>query len=112
MLTKWIRRLAIGFAALLVLVVAGVAAVIAFDAPVAPPRLAAADAVPGLSAWNKAEIPEVRKVAARDGAPLTYRLYPGRQGRAVVLVHGSSGTNYSMHKVAQALQAAGATVYA
>ena len=55
---------------------------------------------------------EVRRVAARDGAPLTYRLYPGRADRVVVLVHGSSGASISMHASAQALQAAGATVYA
>ena len=30
---------------------------------------------------------------ARDGAPLNYRLYPGRPDRVVVLVHGSSGTD-------------------
>ncbi len=30
----------------------------------------------------------------------------------MVLIHGSSGASISMHKSAQALQAAGATVYA
>ena len=58
------------------------------------------------------QVPAVQRVTARDGAPLTYRLYPGRADRAVVLVHGSSGASISMHKSAQALQAAGATVYA
>jgi pimeloyl-ACP methyl ester carboxylesterase len=48
----------------------------------------------------------------RDGAPLNYRLYPGRADRAVVLVHGSSGAGISMHRLAQALQKEGATVYA
>jgi non-heme chloroperoxidase len=50
-------------------------------------------------------------VAARDGAPLAYRVYPARPDRAVILVHGSSSASISMHKSAQALQAAGATVY-
>jgi pimeloyl-ACP methyl ester carboxylesterase len=105
------RRLAIGVAILALLIVSGVLAIIAFNSPVAPPRLFAGDSLPGLADWNTAEIPEVQRVAMRDGAPLTYRLYPGRKDRAVVLVHGSSGASYSMHKVAQALQAAGATVY-
>jgi non-heme chloroperoxidase len=92
--------------------VAGFGAVIAFSSPAPLPRLAAGDAVPGIDRWNRSEIPEVRRIAARDGAPLTYRLYPGRADRAVVLVHGSSGASISMHASAQALQAAGATVYA
>src|SRR5262245_14983906 len=112
MRTLWTRRLALGLAALLLLVVTGVAAVIAFDAPVAPPRLAIGDTLPGVASWNTAEIPEVSRVVARDGAPLTYRLYRGRKDHAAVLVHGSSGTGYSMHKLAQVLQSAGATVYA
>ena len=58
-----------------------------------------------------AEVPPVLRVAARDGAPLAYRLYPGRPDRAIVLVHGSSGASISMHKLAQSLQAAGASVY-
>jgi len=58
------------------------------------PRLAAGDTLPGFSSWNLAEIPQIRQVAARDGAPITYRLYPGRSDRAVVLVHGSSGREF------------------
>jgi pimeloyl-ACP methyl ester carboxylesterase len=90
----------------------GLAAMIAFSAPGPIPRLAAGDSMPGIESWDFAQIPPVQRVAARDGAPLTYRLYPGRADRTVVLVHGSSGTGLSMHKAAQALQAAGATVYA
>ena len=54
----------------------------------------------------------MQSVKARDGAPLNYRLYPGRADRAIVLVHGSTGSGTEMLKLAQALQAAGATVYA
>ncbi len=107
----WTRRIALGFVGILVLLVGGFGAVIALDGPVAPPRLAAGDTLPGFSSWNMAEIPAVSRVTARDGAPLTYRLYPGRRDRAVVLVHGSSGASISMQKAAQALQAAGATIY-
>ena len=113
--SPWIRRtmtgLGLGVAGLVLSVVAAFAGVIALSSPGELPRLAAGDSLPGVESWNRAEIPEVRRVAARDGAPLTYRLYPGAQDRAVVLVHGSSGTGRSMHKLAQALQAAGATVY-
>jgi non-heme chloroperoxidase len=94
------------------LALAAFAVMIAFDAPVRLPRLAAGDSMPGIETWDFSQIPPVQRVAARDGAPLTYRLYPGRVDRAVVLMHGSSGAGVSMHKSAQALQAAGASVYA
>src|SRR6516164_7212566 len=111
MFTKWIRRSLVALAILLVIGIGGFASIIAFDSPAPLPRLAAGDTLPGIETWNRTEIPAVSRVLARDGAPLTYRLYPGRKDRAVVLVHGSSGASISMHKSAQALQAAGATVY-
>ena len=107
----WIRRTLAGLGILLLTIVAACGAVIAFDAPPPIPRLLAGDSMPGISSWNTAEVPQVLSVKARDGAPLTYRLYAGAKDRVVVLVHGSSGTGFTMHKVAQALQAAGATVY-
>lgn len=100
-----------GVGGLLLAMVGTFAAVLVFSAPGALPRLPAGDSLPGFETWNRAEIPEVRRVAARDGAPLTYRLYAGDKNRAVVLVHGSSAASISMHKLAQALQAEGATVY-
>lgn len=109
--SRWIRRLRWAPVVLLLTVAAGFSGVIAFSSPGELPRLLAGDSLPGLSTWNMAELPPVQRVAARDGAPLAYRVYPARPDRAVVLVHGSSGTNISMHKSAQALQAAGATVY-
>ena len=108
---RWVRRGAGAIAAVLALIVAGSGAVVALDSPGAVPTLAAGDSLPGIASWNLAEVPPVSKVMARDGAPLTYRLYPGRPDRVVVLIHGSSGASISMHKSAQALQAAGATVY-
>lgn len=107
-----LRRLLLAACALVLAVVAGSAAVIAFNAPAAPPPLAAGNSIPGIAQWNFAELPKVQSVKARDGAPLNYRLYPGRADRAVILVHGSSGTDVSMLKLAQALQTAGASVYA
>lgn len=108
---RWMRRTVWGLASVPLLVVGVFAIVIAGDSPVAVPRLAAGDSLPGSAAWRQDEIPEVRRVAARDGAPLTYRLYPARTDRAVVMIHGLSGASGSMHKLAQALQAEGATVY-
>lgn len=111
MRSLWFRRALIGLAGLVFAAGATLGAVIALSAPGELPRLAAGDSLPGIESWNRAEVPAVKRVAARDGAPLVYRLYPARTDRAIVLVHGSSGTSFSMHKLAQALQAAGATVY-
>jgi non-heme chloroperoxidase len=108
---SWIRRTLFSLASLVLAAAVTVGGVIAFSTPAEVPRLAAGDTLPGTESWNRAEIPEVRRVAARDGAPLTYRLYPGRADRAAVLVHGSSGSSISMHKLAQAVQQAGGTVY-
>lgn len=105
------RRLFIAVAILVVALGATFAAVIALNAPAAPPALAAGNSIPRIAEWNFAELPNVQTMKARDGAPLNYRVYPGRADRAVVLVHGSSGTDTSMLKLAQTLQAAGATVY-
>ena len=113
---RMFRRILISACILVLVAVGALTVVIAFDAPTAPPVLAAGNSVPGIAQWNFAELPKVQSLKARDGAPLNYRVYPGRSDRApervVVLVHGSSGTNVSMLKLAQALQAAGATVYA
>jgi non-heme chloroperoxidase len=106
------RRILIAIGVLIFIGIGAFAAVIAFNAPTAPPMLAAGNSIPGIAQWNFAELPKVQTLKARDGAPLNYRVYPGRHDRAVVLVHGSSGTDTSMLKLAQALQAAGATVYA
>lgn len=107
-----LRRLLIAVSALALVLVAGFSAVIGLDAPAAPPVLAAGNSIPGIAQWNFGELPRFQTLKARDGAPLNYRLYPGPADRAVVLVHGSTGTDASMMKVAQALQAAGASVYA
>lgn len=109
--SRWVRRLGWTLAILLLAVATGFGGVIGFSTPGELPRLLAGDSLPGMSTWNWAELPPVQRVAARDGAPLAYRVYPARADRAVVLVHGSSSASISMHKSAQALQAAGATVY-
>ena len=85
---RWMRRSLLAGAALPVVALAAFATMIAFDAPVRLPPLAAGNTLPGIETWNFAEVPPVQRVIARDGAPLTYRFYPGRADRAVVLVHG------------------------
>ncbi len=57
-------------------------------------------------------MPPKSHFTARDGTRLDYRAYPGDPARVVVLVHGSSGTSASMHLVAKAIHAKGATVFA
>ena len=109
---RMFRRILIAAGLLLLLVVGSFSAIIAFDAPTAPPVLAAGNTIPGIAQWNFAELPKPQALKARDGAPINYRLYPSRPDRVIVLVHGSSGTDVSMLKLAQALQAAGASVYA
>jgi alpha-beta hydrolase superfamily lysophospholipase len=107
-----LHRVRLAAAALPLLALALWAGAIAFDSP-APPRVVpGGGAIPGIGDWDKAEIPAVQKVIARDGTPLTYRAYPGRPDRIALLLHGSTGTSLDMHKVAMALQAAGATAYA
>ena len=85
------RRILIAAGLLLLVVIGAFAAVIAFNAPTAPPVLAAGNSIPGIAQWNFAELPKPQTLKARDGAPINYRLYPGRPDRAVVLVHGSIG---------------------
>ncbi len=109
---RWIGRTMLAGALLPLVTCAGLAGVIAFGEPTPIQRLAAGDSLPGSDKWDWKALPGVSRVTARDGAPLTYRLYTGRPDRAVVLVHGSSGTGLSMHRLALELQAAGATVYA
>jgi pimeloyl-ACP methyl ester carboxylesterase len=109
---KWAKRLAIGLVVLVAVAVAGVAGVLTFSTPGHLPRLLAADSHPGFASIKREDVPQVQRATARDGAPLAYRHYPGRPNLAVVLVHGSSATSYSMHILAKAIQAAGGTVYA
>ena len=104
-----VRRVLISLTVLALVVVAGFAAVIAFSAP-APvaPMASIADAFAGV---DFSGMPEVAHFTARDGAALVYRAYPGDPTRIVVLIHGSSGTTASVHPLARAVRARGATVY-
>jgi pimeloyl-ACP methyl ester carboxylesterase len=56
-------------------------------------------------------LPPVARYKARDGAALSYRLYHGGDAQVAVLIHGSAGSSYDMHRLALALLQRGVTVY-
>jgi pimeloyl-ACP methyl ester carboxylesterase len=56
-------------------------------------------------------LPPITRYKARDGAALSYRLYPGGDAQAAVLIHGSAGSSTDMHRMAEALSQRGVTVY-
>jgi non-heme chloroperoxidase len=86
--------------------------VLAFSAPQSPPPIVAIESANDPLAAFARQQPPARYMTARDGAKLSYRLYPGKPGGGVVVaVHGSSGTTVAMHGVASTLSARGATVY-
>lgn len=58
------------------------------------------------------KIPEIQHYTARDGSKLAYREYPNQPAKQIViLVHGSSGSSWQMHPLAEYLQKQGMTVY-
>jgi non-heme chloroperoxidase len=89
---------------------AGVAAAITFNAPKPPPRMASVEHV--FDQVDFGDLPAKQHFTARDGELLAFRAYPGDPTNINVLVHGSSGTSAGMHAVAQAIHAKGPTVYA
>jgi non-heme chloroperoxidase len=66
---------------------------------------------------DMSDLPPPLTYRASDGADLAYRVYPVQTAKqnpaqgSVVLVHGSSASGASMHRMAKAFQAAGLTVY-
>ena len=104
------RTLLILLVAIAGIVVISAAAILAFDAPASPPSMGSVEHAFDHVDLSKA--PPMQHFAARDGTKLVFRAYLGTSPETVVLVHGSSGTSASMHLVAQALNARGATVYA
>ena len=54
---RMLRRILIAAGVLVLAMVAGFTAVIAFDSPTAPPVLAAGNSIPGIQQWNFAELP-------------------------------------------------------
>ncbi len=56
-------------------------------------------------------LPPVTRYKARDGVALSYRLYEGGHAQVAVLIHGSAGSSYDMHLMAEALVHRGVTVF-
>jgi pimeloyl-ACP methyl ester carboxylesterase len=57
-------------------------------------------------------LPPLSRYAARDGARLAFRLYPGARGDVAILIHGTATESSVMNALAKTLNAEGATVYA
>ena len=102
------RKLIIGLTGLLVVAALTPVAVILFNAPNTPPVMASAAAASGQTA---PDFPAPRQFRARDGASLQYYAYPAGPAKVAILIHGSAGPATSMHILAEALRAAGVTVY-
>lgn len=103
------RRVLWVFVGLIVLVLGGLGAVLAFDAPVKPAPLASVSEP--FASVDFSDLPAVRTYQARDGTKLGYRVYEGGGAQAVVLIHGSSDDGAGLHPLAKALRDAGASAY-
>jgi alpha-beta hydrolase superfamily lysophospholipase len=91
-------------------VVTAAAWALIFNEPQAPPELRSVTRA--LDATDMSSLPEAQTLVARDGTHLVYRAYQGQGDTTAILIHGATLTSASMHVVAQALQARGATAYA
>ena len=103
------RKVLWGGAVFVVLVVAAIAGMLAFDAPVKPPPLASVSNP--FAEVDFSDLPAVRNYAARDGTALGYRAYEGGDTQTIVLIHGSSDDGSGMHPLAKALRDTGSSVY-
>jgi pimeloyl-ACP methyl ester carboxylesterase len=103
------RKLLFVLLGLLVVGIASPVAVIAFSAPSAPPAMVS---MAKSTEAGPLDYPAARQFEARDGARLQYYAYPAYTRTVAVLVHASAGSGTGMHRLAEALRAAGITVYA
>jgi pimeloyl-ACP methyl ester carboxylesterase len=102
------RKLLFGLAGLLAVIAMIPVAVIALNAPISPPAMASMGTSSG---EGKSDFPAPRQFQARDGSSLQYRAYPAAPDKVAILIHGSAFPGTSMHALAEALRAAGVTVY-
>lgn len=102
------RKLLFGLAGLLAAVAMIPVAVIALNAPISPPAMASMGTSSG---EGRSDFPAPRQFQARDGSSLQYRAYPAAPDKIAILIHGSAFPGTSMHALAEALRAAGVTVY-
>jgi pimeloyl-ACP methyl ester carboxylesterase len=96
-------------ASILAIIVTVLTCAIAFSTPSAPPSMPSV--AHSLDSADFSAIPSPQHFKARDGVELSYRAYPGDPLNVIFLIHGSSGTSASMHVLAHALSATGATIY-
>lgn len=107
------RKLTTVLLALVTVVVASVAAAIAYGGPTQPlPMQSVSDPFKGV---DFSDLPPTQRYSARDGTQLAYRTYRPADGAAkgsVVLVHGSSARSVSIHPLARGLAQAGYVAHA
>lgn len=109
---KFILDLSLILLLLLALLLTGLALAIGLGGP-KPAVLPLASINEPFKGLDMSDLPPLLIYRAADGAELAYRAYPAQtteQG-SVVLVHGSSASSASMHRMAKAFQAAGLTTY-
>lgn len=106
------RKFLITLPLVALLLLAGLAAAIAFGGPGEPPPMASI--TDPFKDVDYSGLPATRQFAARDGTRLAYRAYApfGLPRGSVVLVHGSSASSASMHVLARALADSGLAAYA
>ena len=105
-----LKRIAIALGVYFVMTFVVAGALVAFCHPDAPKPLASV--TDPFAKMDLAGLPGRISYRARDGANLTYRVYPGQGDQVVVLIHGSAGSSQDMHRLALALEESGSTVLA
>lgn len=102
------RKILFGLFGLLLAMAMLPIAIIAFNAPAFPPVIASMSTS---DEQGTPDFPAPRQFRARDGTSLQFRAYPAGSEQVAILIHGSAFPGTSMHVLAEALRAAGVTVY-
>ncbi len=98
---RLLKRIAISFAISFVILFAVAGALTAFSHPDAPKPMKSV--TEPFATMDLSGLPALVTYRARDGANLSYRVYPGQGDQVVVLLHGSVGSSQDMHRMALAL---------
>lgn len=101
-LMRWLKRIAIGLVVYFAILFCVAGALAAFCHPDAPKALASV--TEPFAKMDLTGLPGLISYRARDGADLSYRVYPGQGDQVVVLIHGSAGSSQDMHRMALALE--------
>jgi non-heme chloroperoxidase len=103
------KRIGIGLLIYLVALFAVAGTLVAFGRITQPKPLKSV--TDPFSQMDLSGLPPIARYTARDGAALSYRLYKGGDDQVAVLIHGSAGSSKDMHRMAEALQQRGVTVF-